>query len=110
MSLETRRAPVGTALVKENRSGQAAASSTPILPAHGDARGSDPQHVVATAYIVTGTRGRQRLVLLVACDRCGSCHTHTAKPWFRTGWRKPACHLGPRYLVHVAAVEGGCGQ
>lgn len=69
-------------------------------------RHGDDINVYAVAYFVVGTRGRCRLVLIVArCCFCGRAHAHNAPTDFLAGRRKASCHLG-RYVVHVGAVEG----
>lgn len=67
---------------------------------------TDDVNVYAVAYFIVGTRGRCRLVLIVArCCFCGRAHAHNAPTDFLAGRRKASCHLG-RYVVHVGAVEG----
>ncbi len=106
MTLEMRRAPVGTALVNEISSGHAAASSLSILPAQ---RGNRSRHAIwhvhARASLVTG-RARSRLAMVVrVCPRCRHAHEHYATPDFTTGTRTAPC--GVRYVVHVGALEPG---
>jgi hypothetical protein len=65
-----------------------------------------PLNVWAHGYLVVGTRGRCRLVLVVAdCPWCHRPHAHTGKTDFINGKRTAACHEG-RYVVHVGTVEG----
>ncbi len=67
---------------------------------------ADTLNVFAHGYYVVGTRGRCRLVLVVArCPWCGRPHAHNARPDFLTGNRLAACH-GGRYVVHVGTLEG----
>ena len=69
-------------------------------------RHADPVNVWAHGYLVVGTRGRCRLVLVVACcPFCHRPHAHNGRPDFLTGKRAAACHEG-RYVVHVGTVEG----
>ncbi len=63
------------------------------------------RHALATGYVVSGCRGRQRMVLTVCCPYCDLWHAHTAKTTFRAGVRTAACRRG-RYVVSVGAVEG----
>lgn len=68
-----------------------------------------PIHVWAHGYLVVGTRGRSRLVMIVArCPfrPCGRPHVHNGSPSFTVGKRTASCHSGT-YVVHLGAVEGG---
>jgi hypothetical protein len=70
------------------------------------ARRAQPVNVWAHAYLVVGTRGRCRLVLVVpSCVFCGRPHAHNGRPDFITGKRTASCHEG-RYVVHVGTVAG----
>lgn len=70
------------------------------------ARRAEPVNVWAHAYLVVGTRGRCRLVMVVpSCVFCGRPHAHNARPDFLVGKRTAACHEG-RYVVHVGTVAG----
>jgi hypothetical protein len=70
------------------------------------ARRAAPINVWAHGYLVVGTRGRCRLVLVVpACVFCGRPHAHNGRPDFITGKRTASCHEG-RYVVHVGTVAG----
>ncbi len=67
-----------------------------------------PIHVWAHGYLVVGTRGRCRMVMIVArCPfrACGRPHVHNADPSFTVGKRTASCH-GGTYLVHLGTVEG----
>lgn len=65
-----------------------------------------PIHVWAHGYLVVGTRGRCRLLLVVAaCVFCGRSHQHGAAPTFTSGKRLAACHEG-RYVVHLGTIAG----
>jgi hypothetical protein len=67
---------------------------------------ADTLNVFAHGYYVVGTRGRCRLVLVVArCPWCGRPHAHNGKPDFITGKRTASCHEG-RYVVHLGTVAG----
>ncbi len=70
-------------------------------------RRTDPLHVFAHGYIVVGTRGRCRLVMIVPrCPFCqGRPHVHNGKPTFTVGKRTASCH-GGRYVVHLGTIEG----
>ncbi len=63
------------------------------------------RHALATGYVVSGCRGRQRMVLTVCCPYCDLWHAHTAPTTFVTGIRTAACRRG-RYVVSVGALEG----
>jgi hypothetical protein len=70
------------------------------------ARRAEPVNVWAHAYLVVGTRGRCRLVLVVpSCVFCGRPHAHNGKPDFTTGKRTASCREG-RYVLHLGTVEG----
>ncbi len=67
-----------------------------------------PIHVWAHGYLVVGTRGRCRLVMIVArCPfrGCGRPHVHNGKPTFTSGKRTASCHRGT-YVVLLGTVEG----
>lgn len=65
-----------------------------------------PVQVWAHGYLVVGTRGLCRLVLVVArCPFCCRPHAHNGKPDFAIGKRRASCHEG-RYVVHLGTVEG----
>ncbi len=70
-------------------------------------RRTDPLHVFAHGYLVVGTRGRCRLVMIVPrCPYCqGRPHVHNGKPSFQQGTRTASCH-GGSYVVHLDTVEG----
>lgn len=69
-------------------------------------RRAEPINVWAHAYIIVGTRGRCRLVLIVAhCPFCRRPHSHNGRPDFLMGQRTASCHAG-RYVVHLGTVEG----
>lgn len=68
--------------------------------------GTSPLNVFAHGYLVVGTRGRCRLVLVVAsCPYCHRPHAHNGRPDFATGKRQASCHEG-RYIVHVGTIAG----
>ncbi len=70
------------------------------------AGGAAPINVWAHAYLVVGTRGRCRLVLVVpSCVFCGRPHAHNGRPDFTAGKRTASCHEG-RYVVHLGTVAG----
>ncbi len=70
-------------------------------------RRTDPLHVFAHGYLVVGTRGRCRLVMIVPrCPFCqGRPHVHNGKPSFQQGTRTASCH-GGSYVVHLGTIEG----
>ncbi len=70
-------------------------------------RRTDPLHVFAHGYLVVGTRGRCRLVMIVPrCPYCqGRPHVHNGKPTFMQGKRTASCR-GGTYVVHLGTVEG----
>ncbi len=70
-------------------------------------RRTDPLHVFAHGYLVVGTRGRCRLVMIVPrCPFCqGRPHVHNGKPSFQQGTRTASCR-GGTYVVHLGTVEG----
>lgn len=56
-------------------------------------------NVYARNHVVRGARGKERMLLLVACAYCHETHMHTANPDFVSGRRKAACRRGS-YIVH----------
>jgi hypothetical protein len=69
-------------------------------------RRADLINVWAHGYLVVGTRGRCRLVMVVpSCVFCRRPHQHSGKPDFLSGKRTAACYEG-RYVVHLGTVEG----
>ncbi len=63
------------------------------------------RHALATGYVVSGCRGRQRMVLTVCCPYCDLWHVHAARTSFVTGVRTASCRRG-RYVLSVGALEG----
>jgi hypothetical protein len=69
-------------------------------------RRAEPIQVWAHGYLVVGTRGRCRLVMVVpSCVFCGRPHSHNGRPDFTVGTRTASCHEG-RYVVHLGTVAG----
>ncbi len=102
MSLESRQGGLPGQGSRPNVQWPANANDTRILRRAGIA----PQrHAVASGYLVTGCRGRQRMVLAVCCQYCDAWHTHTARTSFVTGVRTATCRRG-RYFVSPGCVEG----
>jgi hypothetical protein len=58
--------------------------------------------VQAALYVVLGSTGRRRSVVLVSCPLCEEVHEHTAVPSFVSGRRRAACRLG----YYVITVRG----
>ncbi len=102
MSLESRRGGLPAPGSRPNVEWPAKANDTTILRR---ARDIPLRHALATGYVVSGCRGRQRMVLTVCCPYCDLWHAHTARTSFVTGIRTSACRRG-RYIVSVGALEG----
>ncbi len=73
--------------------------SSLTVPADSDRQ----RHAWATPYLVMGTRGRLRLILVVqrCAFECGRAHVHSGKADFVSGRRKAGCGAGT-YVVHAA--------
>jgi len=89
----------------ENPGEKFTAERTPRLRQNSTRR-AEPVNVWAHAYLVVGTRGRCRLVLVVpSCVFCGRPHAHNGRPDFLVGKRTASCRAG-RYVVHLGTVAG----
>ena len=63
-------------------------------------------HAWATPFLVMGTRGRLRLVLVVqrCAFGCGCSHVHSGPVDFSAGRRKASCNRGS-YMLHSLAQQ-----
>lgn len=94
-----------TRLPAENPGEKFTADLTAV-PRQKQRRHADRIFVWAHTYLVVGTRGRCRLVMVVPdCPWCHRPHAHNGKPDFISGRRTASCHEG-RYVVLVGTVEG----
>ena len=64
------------------------------------------REVKGIGHVVVGSRGRQRLVLIVCCPFCGRKHQHTAARGFVVGRRGAGCRRG-RYEVLLRVGKDG---
>lgn len=64
------------------------------------------RHCWAQPFLVLGTRGRLRVVLLVTrcAFGCGRSHLHSGPVDFNAGMRNAGCCNG-RYMVHALAAD-----
>lgn len=51
-----------------------------------------------TLFIIRGSRGRDRALIVVRCPYCSADHSHSGKADFVQGKRRASCYLG-RYTV-----------
>ena len=90
----------------ESTSGLARPSQFGTVVCDDAVRRAQVTYVWAHAYLVVGTRGRCRMVLVIpACPYCRRPHVHSGGPDFVSGKRTASCHEGA-YFVLVGTVEG----
>ncbi len=73
-----------------------------------NARYAEMTQVLGHGYLVTGTHGRSRMVIVAArCPfaDCGRPHVHNSDPHFTSGKRTAGCH-GGMYVVRLRNLEG----
>ena len=91
----------------ESTSGLARPSQFRTVVCDDAVRRAQLTYVWAHAYLVVGTRGRCRMVLVItACPYCRRPHVHSGGPDFVSGKRTASCHKGGGYFVLVGTVEG----
>jgi hypothetical protein len=100
---DDRRLPEGERRIGERLAGLTQDTTT---DRQNDSRRAEPINVWAHGTYVVGTRGRCRLMLVVArCPWCHRAHVHNGRPNFTVGKRQASCREG-RYVVHLVTVEG----